>query len=462
MIERQVRHMTRLVDDLLDVSRITRGRIELRSEPLDLRDVLLAAREATLPIIEAAGQTVDLAVGHQALPLDGDPARLTQVLSNLLNNASKFMDAGGKIRVGAEHDGDGLVVTVQDEGIGVPPEFQSSIFDMFIQVDRSLERSKGGLGIGLALARTIVELHGGTIAIHSEGQGKGSTVTVRLPSAGSAPANGSRGTDGARSSSRAPSAPQARGSASTEERSAAGTDPRTVAGSAAPTAHEPGTTRAAHEPQGQTGARPHAPSQAPPDPKSTAPQGTCDATAGPGRRESQARVEMRMDGAEPTSTGIGRAESSTAIAAVPGISVSSVGARAGTKAGGAAAVAAARRILVADDNDDSAESMSLMLQLQGFHVFRAVDGEDAVATAATVLPEVILLDIGMPRMNGYAAARRLREECGKDVIIIAVTGFGQNEDRQRSREAGFDAHLTKPVEMSELRRLIDGNGRTLS
>jgi CheY-like chemotaxis protein len=451
--------MTRLVDDLLDVSRITRGRIELRSEPLDLRDVLLAAREATLPIIEAAGQTVDLAVGDQALPLDGDPARLTQVLSNLLNNASKFMDAGGKIRVGAEHDGDGLVVTVQDEGIGVPPEFQSSIFDMFIQVDRSLERSKGGLGIGLALARTIVELHGGTIAIPQRGTWEGQHGH-RAPSVGGLRPRQRLARDGRRTIVVTRPVGPRRGGDGGEERGAERHAQR--CGSAAPTAHEPGTTRAADEPQGQTGAPPRAPSQAPPDAKSIAPEGTCDASPGPGPGESHARVDMRVDGAEPTWTGIERAVSSTPIAAVPGISVSSLGARVGTKAGGAAALAAARRILVADDNDDSAESMSLMLELQGFHVFRAVDGEDAVATAATVLPEVILLDIGMPRMNGYAAARRLREQCGKDVIIIAVTGFGQNEDRQKSQEAGFDAHLTKPVEMSVLRRLIDGNGRTLS
>jgi signal transduction histidine kinase len=174
--------MTRLIDDLLDVSRITRGRIELRSHPIDLRDVLLAAREATLPLVESARQVIELAVPDAPLPMVGDAARLTQVIANLLNNASKFMDPAGKIQLSVEKMGEGYVVTVRDEGIGIPLEFQSSVFDMFTQVDRSLERSKGGLGIGLALARTIVELHAAPSAIQSEGDGKGSTVTVKLPS----------------------------------------------------------------------------------------------------------------------------------------------------------------------------------------------------------------------------------------------------------------------------------------
>jgi signal transduction histidine kinase len=341
MIERQVRHMTRLVDDLLDVSRITRGRIELRRERLDLLDVIQAGCEATQPIIDAAGQKLLIDTPGEPLPLEGDAARLTQVVANLLNNASKFMDNGKRIWLSAAREGDALLVTVRDEGIGIPEEFRSTIFEMFSQVDRSLERSKGGLGIGLALARSMVELHGGTIAIESEGPGKGSTVTVRLPAS----------------------------------------------------------------------------------------ESTATSVA-----EKGADDPARQGAPDPASPGL---------------------ARAGEPPAG-------RRILVADDNDDSAESMSLMLELQGHKVFRAVDGVEALETASDVLPEVILLDIGMPRMNGYAAARRIRETCGKDVVLIAVTGFGQSEDLRQAMDAGFDAHLTKPVEMAELRRLIERSGRSAS
>jgi signal transduction histidine kinase/ActR/RegA family two-component response regulator len=349
MIERQVRHMTRLIDDLLDVSRITNGRIELRREVVDLRDILHAAREATLPLIEASDQHLEVALSEQALAVEGDPARLTQVVANLLNNASKFMDRGKRIHMGAAREGDEMVITVRDEGIGIPAEFQSAIFDMFSQVDRSLERSKGGLGIGLALARSIVDLHGGSIDVASEGEGKGSMLTVRLPAAASGATIG--------------------------------------------------------------------------------PRKKADAHAAPGA-PAVARAEAAL--------------AATTTTAQPQASI------------------AGRRILVADDNDDSAESMSLMLQLQGHQVFRAVDGEDALETASNILPEVVLLDIGMPRMNGYAAARRIREACGKDVVLIAVTGFGQTEDRRLAMDAGFDAHLTKPVEMAELRRLIEGRGRAAS
>src|SRR5262249_51749688 len=198
----QVRHMTRLVDDLLDVSRITRGRIELRRENIDMRYVLQGAREATLPLLQASGQHIEVVLPDEPLTVDGDHARLTQVIANLFNNASKFMDRGKRIRVGAAREGDDIVVTIQDEGIGIPREFQSSIFEMFTQVDRSLERSQGGLGIGLALARSIVALHGGTIGVESEGQGRGSTMTVRVP-ASAAPAAAASATAASTAAARA-------------------------------------------------------------------------------------------------------------------------------------------------------------------------------------------------------------------------------------------------------------------
>ena len=391
VIERQVRHMTRLVDDLLDVSRITRGRIELRRGWIDVREVLQAAREATLPLLQAAGQSLDVALPDEPLVVDGDFARLTQVVSNLLNNSSKFMDRGKSIRMGASREGDDIVVTVQDEGIGIPTEFQSSIFEMFSQVDRSLERARGGLGIGLALARSLVSLHGGAIGVESEGPGKGSTMTVRLPEATAAAAGA------------------------------------TTAGATAAAAT---TAAAAHK---------------------------IDASISPREPETSVRGEASARGADRARPDVPFAGAET-FASVRA-DAPSAGQAETSSAGPGDAPTAGRRILVADDNDDAAESMSLMLELQGHQVFRAVDGEEALETASHVLPEVVLLDIGMPRMNGYTAARRIRETCGKDVVLIAVTGFGQTEDRRLAMDAGFDAHLTKPVEMAELRRLIEGCGR---
>jgi CheY-like chemotaxis protein len=270
--------------------------------------------EAVRPASEAQGQTLRLEQPESPLWADADPARIGQVLSNLLNNAVKYTGRGGAICISAAATGAGLVVEVQDTGVGIPAEMLPHVFDMFTQFSGHRDRSHGGLGIGLTLARRLVERHGGTIEASSPGPGHGSTFTVTLPAA------------------------------------------------EAPTAD----------------ARPAAP---------RAPASAC-------------------------------------------------------------------RILVADDNVDALEMLQLMLTLYGHSVTVASDGAAAVALARTVKPQLAFLDIGMPRMNGYEAARRIREELGAAVLLVALTGWGQDEDKRRAREAGFDHHLTKPVDPDAVERLI--------
>jgi signal transduction histidine kinase/CheY-like chemotaxis protein len=318
-MERQVRQMVRLVDDLMDVSRITRGKIELRRERTELAAVLEHAVETARPVIEAPGHELTVTLPPEPVFLDGDPGRLAQVFANLLNNAAKYTRPAGQIRLTAERQGSQAVVKVRDTGIGIPADVLPRIFDIFTQGDRSLERAQGGLGIGLSIVRGVVELHGGSVAAHSAGPGQGSEFTVRLPAL----------------------------AASTWE------------------------SRAAEV------------------------------------------------GGEP------------------------------------ATVPAPRRILVADDNADSAESLALLLTLRGSEVRTARDGWEAVEAAAAFGPDVVLLDIGMPRLNGYEAARKIREQSrGEWMVLIALTGWGQNEDRQRSTEAGFDFHLVKPVDFAALEQLL--------
>lgn len=317
VVDRQVRQMTRLVDDLLDVARITRGKINLRMERITLTSVVQGAIEAARPLVERAGHRLDVLLPEQSIWLEADPTRLTQVLLNLLNNAAKYTSRGGCIAIEARLEGGDAVVQVRDNGIGIPAGHLAMVFEMFSQVAPALERSQGGLGIGLALARGLVELHGGRIEARSEGPGKGSEFTVRLPAA--------------------------------------------------------------------------APVQPPANPRS--------------------------------------AES---------------------------AVAHSLRVLVVDDNRDAADSLAMLLELTGHEVTTANNGEVALAEAERLTPDVVLLDIGMPGMNGYEVAQRLRETGhGRHAFIVALTGWGQDDDKRRAMEAGFDHHLTKPVDPAILHAVLD-------
>jgi PAS domain S-box-containing protein len=315
-MERQVDHMVRLTDDLLDVSRITRNRLELRRKPVDLSVIVHRAMESSDPLLKERRHTVTLALPATPLVVDADEGRLAQVLYNLLGNAAKYTLPGGRIHVRAMRDGADAVITVSDNGIGIARENLQGVFEMFTQVDASLERSQGGLGIGLTLSRRIVELHGGTIDAASEGPGKGSTLTVRL---------------------------------------------RAAHGS---TAAEPSPSRTFALPRG-------------------------------------------------------------------------------------------RRVLIADDNRDSADTLASMLEMVGHDVRVCYDGVNALTQAELFRPDVMLLDIGMPALNGLELASRIRERpWGAAIRLIALTGWGQPEDLKRSQRAGFDHHLVKPVELSRLQELL--------
>ena len=317
MMDRQLAHMVRLIDDLLDVSRISRNKMELRRARVTLADVVESAVETAQPAIDAAGHELIVTLPTRPVHLDADLTRLAQVFSNLLTNSAKYTERGGTIWLSAERKDGDVEVTVKDTGIGIPRESLPRIFDMFSQVDRSIERSTGGLGIGLALVKGLVEMHGGTVVAASDGEGQGSTFIVTLPTI-------------------------------------------------------PDGAHAADEP---------APSALPAPP--------------------------------------------------------------------------ARRVLVVDDNRDGAESLGMMLELAGHEVALAHDGVEAVERAEQFRPEVILMDVGMPRLNGLDATRRIRQEpWGKAATIIALTGWGQECDRERSREAGCDGHLVKPVAPEELQRIL--------
>jgi PAS domain S-box-containing protein len=315
MMDRQLTHMVRLVDDLLDVSRISRKKMELRRDRVLLADAINAAVETARPMIEAAGHDLQISLSPGPVFLDADLTRLSQVFSNLLTNSAKYTEHGGRIRLAAERRTGEVVVSVRDNGIGIPATALATIFDMFSQVDRSVERSTGGLGIGLALVKGLVEMHGGTVTAESEG--RGSTFTVRLPLADEA---AERGAD-----------------------------------------------------------------------------------------------------------------------AVP------------CKGHGA------RRVLVVDDNRDGAATLAMMLKLLGDEVRTAHDGLAAIEVAELFQPEVILMDVGMPRLNGLETTRRIREkEWGQSIAIFALTGWGQDGDRERSLEAGCNGHMVKPVQLSDLEQAITG------
>jgi CheY-like chemotaxis protein len=319
VIARQVAIMVRLIDDLLDVSRISRNKLDMRKERVELATVLESAVESSRPLIQQCGHELTISQPPESLNLDADPIRLAQVFLNLLNNAAKYTKRGGHIWLTAEREGSDAIVSVRDNGIGIPGEMLSRIFDMFTQVDRSSEQSQSGLGIGLTLVRRLVEMHDGSIEARSKGPDEGSEFVVRLPLI-------------------------------------------------------------------------QPPLKSPP--KSDGPR---------------------------------------------------------------AAALRGSRVLVVDDNKDSAESLGMLLQLKENDIRTAHDGLDAVTVAETFRPELVLLDIGLPKLNGYEVARRIRQQpWGRDMILVALTGWGQDEDRRRSHEAGFNFHIVKPVEIAALEKLLAG------
>ena len=318
LIDRQVSAMSRLIDDLMDVSRINQGKIELRRALVDLQEVLADAIETTRPLIEESQHrlTIDLPAG--GLKVHADRTRLSQAFMNPLNNAAKYTDRGGEIALSARVDSGEVVVTVKDSGIGIPGDHLESVFEMFSQVETALTRSRGGLGIGLSLTQQLVQMHGGSVSAHSAGVGKGSEFRVQLP--------------------------------------------------------------------------------------------------------------LAADQANPVEA----------------------------PAEAAAATAAAElRILVADDNQDAADTLSVLLEMMGHAVRHVNDGEAAVKAAQEFDPHLVLLDIGMPKLNGYEACKRIRVLPGGTArTLVAVTGWGQPEDRRSSNEAGFDHHLVKPLDLQALSGLV--------
>jgi signal transduction histidine kinase/ActR/RegA family two-component response regulator len=317
VVDRQVQHMALLLDDLLDVSRITRGKLELRTRRMAMKTAIDAAIETARPLIDARGHTLHVDLPAEPLCVDADPLRLAQVIGNLLSNAAKYTPPGGTLGIRARAESGTVVLEVSDSGLGIEGEALARVFDMFTQLHTT--HGQGGLGIGLALVKGLVALHGGAVEARSEGAGRGSTFVVRLP---------------------------------------------------------------------------HAPS-----PEAPAPE--------PERRH-------------------------------------------------AADTARAHRILIADDNRDAAESLALYLTLGGHEVRTAYDGLEALHAAQSFEPDIALLDVGMPGLDGYELAQRLRAEpWGGDTLLVAITGWGQEEDKRRAREAGFDHHLTKPVDVETLSALVN-------
>ncbi len=319
IMERQVCHLVRLVDDLLEVSRITRGKIELRKERVELAAVLRSAVETSTPLIDAARHQLAITLPAEPVILEADAIRLSQVISNLLNNAAKYTEEGGQIWLTARRQNGEAAISVRDSGLGIPPQMLHRVFDMFAQVDRTLNRAQGGLGIGLALARTLVEMHGGRIEVHSDGPGRGSEFILYLPVVQDALADEAAETNG--------------------------------------------------------GLQSMTPCQ--------------------------------------------------------------------------------QRVLVVDDNRDAADSLGMLLKFLGADTYVVYDGPSALAALPLYRPTVILLDIGMPSMDGHEVARRVRHTPGfRDVLLIAMTGWGQEEDRRRSKAAGFDQHLVKPANAEAVQALL--------
>jgi len=319
IMTRQIEQMVRLIDDLLDLSRVSRGKIKLERETLNLYSIVVDTLEVCRPALKGKGHVLDVRLPDAPLRVRGDRTRLVHVLCNLLSNAAKYTGRGGRIELAAAADGAEIVVTVSDNGMGIPADMLSKVFEMFTQVERSLEQSQGGLGIGLTLVKRLVELHGGSVEARSDGVGRGAQFVVRLPA--------------------------------------------------------------------ESGAAPAA--------------------------ELPVQAPLAQD--------------------------------------------RRHRIMVADDNRDAADTLAGMLKLFGHEVCIAYDGQEAVEMAERFQPDLALLDIGMPRLNGYDAARRIRSQPrGHEIRIVALTGWGQPEDKRRSQSAGFDEHLVKPVDPATLGRLLAG------
>jgi len=315
VMERLVQHLIRLVDDLLEVSRITRGLIDIRKEPLDLATVLRTAVETSRPLLDAARQELAVDIPSDSVSVAGDVVRLTQVFANLLNNASKYTNHGGHIWLSAAVADQWVTVSVRDDGIGIPPTQLKSVFDMFMQVDRSDRRAQGGLGIGLTLVQSLVSMHGGVVEARSEGANAGSEFVVRLP---------------------------------------------VLRETIRPT---PNTTMAEPFPP--------------------------------------------------------------------------------------------RRIMIVDDNHDAAETLSMLLTELGATVAIAHSGPEALRALDGFDPDAVLLDIGMPGMDGYEVSRHVRASSSHgDVLLIALTGWGQEDDRERSKRAGFDYHFVKPPDINRMRTIL--------
>jgi CheY-like chemotaxis protein/two-component sensor histidine kinase len=325
VIERQVQHLTRLVDDLLDVSRITRGKVTLQKERVELAKVVADVVETCGPLVTARRHKLDLSITSEPVLLDADPTRLAQVVGNLLTNAARYTPEGGHIRLAAERAGGEVVLRVIDNGVGIRPDFLHRVFDLFVQAEPAPSQAQGGLGLGLTLVKSLVEMHGGSVTAHSDGPGRGSEFVVRLPV-----------------------------------------------------------------------------------PEETPPGSAADASQ------------------------VGK------VLSPP------------------------RRVLVVDDNVDGAETLAMLLRLEGHQVQTAYDGATVLAAAGGFRPDVVLLDISLPGgLTGYDLAPRLRERPGLEgVLLVALTGYGQEEDKRRATDAGFDAHLTKPADLPELHALLaKGRGR---
>jgi len=319
MMERQLRQMVHLIDDLLDLSRISRGKIDLRKERIELATAIQQAIEASRPAIAQADHELMIKFPPGPIHVDADLTRLAQVFSNLLNNAAKFTDRGGQIRLSIQQLSAEAVVSIQDNGSGIPTHMLPHVFEMFTRVESNLERSQGGLGIGLSIVKRLVQMHGGSVEARSEGQGRGSEFVVRLP------------------------------------------------------------------------------------------------------------LALSFAGDEPT------------VQTDPVVPITR------------------HRILVVDDNVDAADSLSLLLEMLGNEVITSYDGESGIQAARKFRPGILLCDIGMPKMNGYDTACSIRaEEWGKNTVMVALTGYGQKDDLQRSADAGFDHHLVKPLDVDDLSALLAG------
>lgn len=318
-MERQTLQLITLVDDLLDISRVTRGKLELRKSYVELANIITSALEASQPFIENSGHKLTLSLPENSIFMQADPHRLTQVLSNLLNNAAKFTPENGEIFFSMSVEGENVVFTVKDNGIGIPPEMQERIFEMFTQIEHPIDKTFTGLGIGLTLVKQLVEMHGGTISAYSEGVSKGSEFIVRLPY----------------------------------------------------------LSQEIHEPNN-------------------------------GVIDDETAINTKL-----------------------------------------------LKVQIVDDNKDASKILAQLMETLGNEVRVAYDGVQAIQLAREYRPDVILMDIGMPNMNGYEATREIRQQpWGADITIIALTGWAQMEDRQKSAEAGYDYHLVKPVDFNELTKLL--------